>query len=598
MFETGITGPPGGYTGIGVTGDVLIYGNLLVTGGIDPTYLALTPQASGPVGFTNPLWVDSVNGNALRSEKILSKTTSTPLLFTQMSDAGFLATDATGSPQYDAVISASAIAVSTSNGDSNTLTAGGTLIGNATNSANFVPTAITLDDLTIGTSSAYQGNGISITNPTTSLQYSITNNMPTNHGYAKLDLTSGDLTTIPPRAVLEAYADYTASPAYGLSVNKIDLGTATGDDIVIQNGEASPNDLPENTITLHQDGSYTNNYIKLRSAFDFVGLESYLNLGIDDFDLTIANQKAITIATGGTDPVVFRRIMSATTDTTTGAQVGLLENGTINATTTGTTNLTTGSAFATIINTPTTSTRIFVLPAPTLATAGYWYAFCNKSTAFTIEVQYPASTTIATIPVATNATNGGSVASFAVNSTGASYFAISNATTATNATNVEITSDNSSGACYIPFAKTSGNGQKPLFIDDVTGPLTYNPSTAVLSVGTATFTSQITLPTTTAAVTGFAGGTLSCNFGSFSTGVFSAVLDASMTAIAFTNPRIGGQYVIYVTVASGGPFTIASTLAGARTNYTTAVSVTTITSALLTVTYDGTRYIIACSAYN
>ena len=68
MFETVLPGPPGGYTGIGVTGDVLIYGNLLVTGSIDPIYLALTPQASGPVGFTNPLWVD--NSGFLRSEKI------------------------------------------------------------------------------------------------------------------------------------------------------------------------------------------------------------------------------------------------------------------------------------------------------------------------------------------------------------------------------------------------------------------------------------------------------------------------------------------------------------------------------------------------
>jgi hypothetical protein len=64
-------GGTAGYTGIGVTGqDVLIYGNLLVTGGIDPIYLALTPQTSGPTGFTNPLWVDSLNGNALRSEHI------------------------------------------------------------------------------------------------------------------------------------------------------------------------------------------------------------------------------------------------------------------------------------------------------------------------------------------------------------------------------------------------------------------------------------------------------------------------------------------------------------------------------------------------
>jgi len=64
-------GPQGaGYTGTGYTGDVLIFGNLLVTGGIDPTYLALTPQTSVPTSFINPLWIDSVNGNALRSQNI------------------------------------------------------------------------------------------------------------------------------------------------------------------------------------------------------------------------------------------------------------------------------------------------------------------------------------------------------------------------------------------------------------------------------------------------------------------------------------------------------------------------------------------------
>jgi hypothetical protein len=81
--STGSTGPTGGapwvptnfgvgdtgYTGIGYTGDVMVFGKLYVEGGIDPTYLALEPQASGPVGFTNPLWVDT-SGN-LRSEQIL-----------------------------------------------------------------------------------------------------------------------------------------------------------------------------------------------------------------------------------------------------------------------------------------------------------------------------------------------------------------------------------------------------------------------------------------------------------------------------------------------------------------------------------------------
>jgi hypothetical protein len=65
----GIAGSTGGYTGIGITGqDVLIYGNLLVTGGIDPTYLALTPQTSAPLGFVNPLWLDTsgnLNSNSI-----------------------------------------------------------------------------------------------------------------------------------------------------------------------------------------------------------------------------------------------------------------------------------------------------------------------------------------------------------------------------------------------------------------------------------------------------------------------------------------------------------------------------------------------------
>jgi len=53
--------------------------------------------------------------------------------------------------------------------------------------------------------------------------------------------------------------------------------------------------------------------------------------------------------------------------------------------------------------------------------------------------------------------------------------------TATNTTNVGITADNTSGTYYLPFVKTSGAGNKPLFIDDTTGPLTYNPSTGVLT---------------------------------------------------------------------------------------------------------------------
>ena len=74
-FTDTIIGPTGpgytgtGYTGIGYTGDVIVRGNLYVEGGIDPTYLALTPGPIGPQGFINPLWLDASNN--LRSEQIL-----------------------------------------------------------------------------------------------------------------------------------------------------------------------------------------------------------------------------------------------------------------------------------------------------------------------------------------------------------------------------------------------------------------------------------------------------------------------------------------------------------------------------------------------
>ena len=56
--------------------------------------------------------------------------------------------------------------------------------------------------------------------------------------------------------------------------------------------------------------------------------------------------------------------------------------------------------------------------------------------------------------------------------------------TATNTTNILVTSDNTSGTYYIPFTKTSGTGNKQLYIDDTTGTLTYNPSTSTLTANT------------------------------------------------------------------------------------------------------------------
>lgn len=53
--------------------------------------------------------------------------------------------------------------------------------------------------------------------------------------------------------------------------------------------------------------------------------------------------------------------------------------------------------------------------------------------------------------------------------------------TALSATRITTTSDNTNGTYFIPFVKTTAGPDTNVFIDDVTGPLTYNPSSSALT---------------------------------------------------------------------------------------------------------------------
>jgi hypothetical protein len=128
---------------------------------------------------------------------------------------------------------------------------------------------------------------------------------------------------------------------------------------------------------------------------------------------------------------------------------------------------------------------------------------------------------------------------------------------------------------------------------------TGNVNITPKSGASCTFSTQLTLPATLVAAT-FTAPTLVCNFGNLSTGIFTASLTANMTAINFSAGRIGGQYTIYINNTSGGPILISNILTGPtnKTNYTAAVSLQPTTVALMTVTFYGSNYLIACSAYN
>jgi hypothetical protein len=119
--------------------------------------------------------------------------------------------------------------------------------------------------------------------------------------------------------------------------------------------------------------------------------------------------------------------------------------------------------------------------------------------------------------------------------------------TATNASNLVIASDNTSGSYYIPFSKTSA-GTNPLFVDDTTSPLTYNPSTGVMT--SLYFSGDEILPTTQNTAT-FAGTTLS--FSGASNGQNVSYRNASVvitggsntiSTLNITNTLVNGEYKI------------------------------------------------------
>jgi hypothetical protein len=126
---------------------------------------------------------------------------------------------------------------------------------------------------------------------------------------------------------------------------------------------------------------------------------------------------AISLYSGGPSQTVANFTSSVITffkNLTFNSNTGYLEKSNFEtATTSGNYTMTSANSFQTTINTPTAN-RNFILPAPAGQTTGTTYGICNKSTSFTIAVQSPAGTTIFTIPVATNATNGGSFAKFAI----------------------------------------------------------------------------------------------------------------------------------------------------------------------------------------
>jgi len=158
-------------------------------------------------------------------------------------------------------------------------------------------------------------------------------------------------------------------------------------------------------------------------------------------------------------------------------------------------------------------------------------------------------------------------------------------TTSTNATGIQINGTNITipGSVKDSLSSTGTTGQ------------------VLTSTGTATKWAN-TFPTSLTA-SSITSTFFVINCGSVSANIFNITMTTNITGLNITNPVIGGQYTVYITGGASN-YTISSTLTSGssknvKTNFTSPVTITATTGrGLMTFTYDGSYYYVACTAYN
>jgi hypothetical protein len=154
--------------------------------------------------------------------------------------------------------------------------------------------------------------------------------------------------------------------------------------------------------------------------------------------------------------------------------------------------------------------------------------------------------------------------------------ATSLAGTATSALSVNTVSDNTSGTYYIPFSKTTAGISTNLYLDDTTTALTYNPSTAILTAGT--FAGSIQYDNTASAIGSFTSNTLTIVCSGLSIRNFTWTLTGTtnnLVGLTITSSRINGMYSVGILNSGSGAFTINPVLVGSniKTKYTSVITV-------------------------
>ena len=149
-----------------------------------------------------------------------------------------------------------------------------------------------------------------------------------------------------------------------------------------------------------------------------------------------------------------------------------------------------------------------------------------------------------------------------------------------SASSVSITSDNTAGTYFVPFVKTLASNST-VFVDNASGPLTYNPASSILT--SSFFNGAITLQSTQNVAT-YVGTTLSVNGAFFSVNVSFINSSITFTGVANTvntlspiNMVVGGRFNVGILNSGTGNLTF-NTILGAniKTIYSSNVQIPTL----------------------
>jgi len=470
-------------------------------------------------------------GNSSSNSILLQDATTPSLLNTSYSSNGFTATDGTGTPQYTNTTASGSITLQRSDG-------------------------YTLDASPSEMSLTQPNGTTTLSSPSQSLEF----DSPIAQNSASYAITQTQINYNNGESQIALTAQTSPSIFIGRN-NLLNTATFTPDDVSVVAGGSGSSATWANIISATNSGTPTLSAVLSvgNNATDSINLN---NLGTGSNYIRLlpnagANDPQITITDGTTTNTINK---NGYTTRNTNADLTHYLNFSDNSAT-GTGAIQKSASLFCNPNLGRISATTFVGALTGIATSATNIGITDTNAATTY---YPTFvSTDGTTGVFIDKTTGPMTYVPSTGTLTAQTFSGALNGLAAQATSVTTTSDNTATTCYIPFTKSAAGTGKSLYVDDVTGPLTYTPSTSTLTAttfsgalsGNASTATTSTNATNVATTAVSASASYYPTFVSATSGNNAISVDADLTYNPSTNVLTG---VSFVSSASSSTNTITS----------------------------------------